>query len=113
MISQKKGFVFLAAFMSVKCLDGKVIEMPLERVSERPEIMVNDTHKRLLQVNDDADQVLPQDWTYEQKLTQELKEFQVNAFFMSKFYFGEHKQPLYLAVDTGSSWTWTLADMCS
>lgn len=51
--------------MLVKCIDGRVIEMPLERVTERPEIMVNDTHKRLLQVNDDVDQVLPEDWTYE------------------------------------------------
>lgn len=51
-------------------------------------------------------------WREEQPLTQELQEFQVNAYFVSKFYFGSQRQPIYLAVDTGSSWTWTMTDDC-
>ncbi len=36
-----------------------------------------------------------------------------NSFFECSIDFGSQKQPLYLLIDTGSSWTWTSVDDCN
>ena len=94
------------------CAAANVIEIPLTRITQREEEVVNGTHKRLL---DDVGDLSGDKaaWYETNVMTQEIREFQVNTLFTGRFYMGSQKQPLNLAIDTGSSRTWTLADNCT